>query len=65
MNGVSSLSRKSGNGTQAIAWGINEDRYRKVLESESLQPGQAAEAGLQIYYSSLHDILSFPCEVST
>lgn len=51
-----------GNGTQAIAWGINEEYYRKTLESESNPAEQALEPGLQIYYGSLHDVLSFPCE---
>ena len=58
------LIRDSGNGTQAIVWGINEDYYRKVLESEPKPHNQTTEDGLQIYYGSLHDILSFPCEVS-
>ena len=53
-----------GNGTQAIAWGINEEYHRKILELESLPPDQAPiETGPQIYYGSLHDVLSFPCEV--
>ncbi|KAF9643925.1 histone deacetylase complex protein [Thelephora ganbajun] len=51
-----------GNGTQAIAWGVNEEYYRKLLQSESRSPDQVVETGLQIYYGSLHDILSFPCE---
>jgi len=59
-----SLTDEPGNGTQAIAWGINEEYYRKILESESKPPDQPAETGLQIFYGSLHDILSFPCEVS-
>ena len=55
-----------GNGTQAIVWGINEEYHRKALELESSPPDQVSiETGLQIYYGSLHDILSFPCEVST
>ncbi|KAI0826937.1 Arginase/deacetylase [Trametes gibbosa] len=49
-----------GNGTQAIAWGINEDTYRKQLEADQGAP--AGNPGLQIYYGSIHDILSYPCE---
>ncbi len=50
----------TGNGTQAIAWGINEETYRKQLEAEQGAP--ADKPGLQIYYGSIHDILSYPCE---
>ncbi|EJD50534.1 Arginase/deacetylase [Auricularia subglabra TFB-10046 SS5] len=53
-----------GNGTQTIAWRINEDAYRQELEAEAV-----AEAGqppkptpLRFYYGSVHDILSYPCE---
>ncbi|KAH9851780.1 Arginase/deacetylase [Lenzites betulinus] len=49
-----------GNGTQAIAWGINEETYRKKLEAESGVP--AGNPGLQVYYGSIHDVLSYPCE---
>ncbi|KAI0632257.1 Arginase/deacetylase [Trametes polyzona] len=49
-----------GNGTQAIAWGINEETYRKKLEAEHGAP--AGKPGLQVFYGSLHDILSYPCE---
>ncbi|EIW59314.1 Arginase/deacetylase [Trametes versicolor FP-101664 SS1] len=49
-----------GNGTQAIAWGINEETYRKQLEAEQGAP--ADKPGLQVYYGSIHDILSYPCE---
>ncbi|KAI8978747.1 Arginase/deacetylase [Trametes punicea] len=49
-----------GNGTQAIAWGINEETFRKQLEAEH---GAAADKpGLQVYYGSIHDVLSYPCE---
>ena len=58
------LIHEIGNGTQAIVWGINEECHRKTLESESLPPDQGSVGTeLQIYYGSLHDILSFPCEV--
>ncbi|KAI0769127.1 Arginase/deacetylase [Trametes elegans] len=49
-----------GNGTQAVAWGINEETYRKQLEAEHGAPD--SKPGLQIYYGSIHDILSYPCE---
>ncbi|OBZ68784.1 Histone deacetylase HOS3 [Grifola frondosa] len=49
-----------GNGTQAIAWQINEETYRKNLEQQGGAPLGKSE--LQIYYGSVHDILSFPCE---
>lgn len=49
-----------GNGTQAIAWQINEESYRKRLEAESGAPSD--KPGLQVYYGSIHDILSYPCE---
>ena len=48
-----------GNGTQAIAWQINEESYRKQLEVEA---GAPHEPGLKMYYGSVHDILSYPCE---
>ncbi|KIJ60230.1 hypothetical protein HYDPIDRAFT_32485 [Hydnomerulius pinastri MD-312] len=52
-----------GNGTQSIVWQINEETYRQTLESE-FSPGEEppSKPGPQIYYGSLHDILSFPCE---
>ncbi|KDQ50523.1 hypothetical protein JAAARDRAFT_582422 [Jaapia argillacea MUCL 33604] len=52
-----------GNGTQSIVWQINEETYRKTLESE-YSPGDKppSKPGLQIYYGSIHDILSYPCE---
>ncbi|KAF7422943.1 hypothetical protein PC9H_011107 [Pleurotus ostreatus] len=48
-----------GNGTQSIAWQINEETYRKTIEAEA---GASAKPGPQIYYGSIHDILSYPCE---
>ena len=59
-----------GNGTQAIAWSINAETHRKRLESIArleaegppLTGGNEERPGLQIFYASLHDILSFPCE---
>ncbi|CDO69860.1 hypothetical protein BN946_scf184884.g19 [Trametes cinnabarina] len=49
-----------GNGTQSIAWSINEETYRKQLEVEHGAP--AGKPGLQVFYGSIHDILSYPCE---
>ncbi|KAL1746541.1 hypothetical protein HDZ31DRAFT_81126 [Schizophyllum fasciatum] len=49
-----------GNGTQSLIWQINEETYRQTLESEAGAPD--VKPGPQIYYSSLHDILSYPCE---
>ncbi|KAG8811871.1 hypothetical protein FRC17_002303 [Serendipita sp. 399] len=64
-----------GNGTQAIAWAINAESNRKRLSEEAVKQStldnevpqtmkSALEGtpGLQIFYASLHDILSFPCE---
>lgn len=57
-----------GNGTQAIAWGINAETHRKRLEWEAKMAMEESNErtenprGLQIFYASLHDILSFPCE---
>ncbi|KAJ8514275.1 hypothetical protein ONZ45_g8169 [Pleurotus djamor] len=50
----------NGNGTQSIVWQINEETYRQTLESEG---GVApTKIGPKVYYGSLHDILSYPCE---
>lgn len=50
-----------GNGTQSLIWQINEETYRQTLEHAYAK--NDASPGLQVYYGSLHDILSFPCEV--
>ena len=57
--------RGTGNGTQSIVWQINEETYRRTLESEHTPPetSSSTKPGPQIYYGSIHDILSFPCEV--
>ena len=52
----------SGNGTQSIAWQINEEAYRKDLESH-YAPSGTSKPSLRVFYGSMHDILSFPCEV--
>ncbi|KAF8624393.1 hypothetical protein AX15_005879 [Amanita polypyramis BW_CC] len=49
-----------GNGTQSIVWKINEETYRQVLEKEA--GGSVSKTGPQIFYGSIHDILSYPCE---
>ncbi|CAL1712270.1 unnamed protein product [Somion occarium] len=49
-----------GNGTQSIVWQINEESYRNTIEASN--GSQAAKIGPQIFYGSLHDVLSYPCE---
>ncbi|KAG1732391.1 arginase deacetylase [Suillus paluster] len=54
-----------GNGTQSIVWQINEETYRQTLESEQSPSEPNAppfKHGPQIFYGSIHDVLSFPCE---
>ncbi|EIN12906.1 Arginase/deacetylase [Punctularia strigosozonata HHB-11173 SS5] len=60
-----------GNGTQSIVWQINEETYRKSQELEAQRRfAESAEndiklpdaAGLQVFYGSIHDVLSYPCE---
>ncbi|CAE6404063.1 unnamed protein product [Rhizoctonia solani] len=53
-----------GNGTQSITWKLNAETHRKKLESEAQRAAGILDEpeGLQIYYGSLHDILSYPCE---
>jgi hypothetical protein len=50
-----------GNGTQSIVWQINEETYRQSLERDN--EGSVPGEGPQIFYGSIHDILSYPCEV--
>ncbi|KAG5653747.1 hypothetical protein H0H81_010834 [Sphagnurus paluster] len=50
-----------GNGTQSIVWQINEETYRQKLEADAGAP-DPGRPGLQLYYGSVHDILSYPCE---
>jgi hypothetical protein len=50
----------AGNGTQSIVWQINEEAYQTKLAAEA---GAPPKPGLHLYYGSVHDILSFPCEV--
>lgn len=55
----------AGNGTQSIAWQINEETYRNSLEDDAVEGEVKPKLpGLKVYYGSIHDILSFPCEVS-
>ncbi|KAF9816382.1 hypothetical protein IEO21_04135 [Rhodonia placenta] len=49
-----------GNGTQSIAWQINEETYRKTIEEMHGAP--AGKPGLRMFYGSIHDVLSYPCE---
>lgn len=42
-------------------WQINEETYRNTLEAS--RGSTSAKTGPQIYYGSMHDILSYPCEV--
>ncbi|KAG2009625.1 histone deacetylase clr3 [Coprinopsis cinerea AmutBmut pab1-1] len=49
-----------GNGTQSIVWQINEETYRQKLEQEAGAPN--VKPGAQVFYGSIHDILSYPCE---
>ncbi|KAJ6585574.1 histone deacetylase complex protein [Mycena capillaripes] len=49
-----------GNGTQSIAWQMNEETYRQTLETEGGAP--PTKKGPRVYYGSIHDILSYPCE---
>ncbi|KAF8600397.1 Arginase/deacetylase [Ceratobasidium sp. AG-I] len=56
-----------GNGTQSIAWKINAQTHRESLERAARRAAGQEEfssdqEGLQIYYGSLHDVLSYPCE---
>ncbi|THH30542.1 hypothetical protein EUX98_g3648 [Antrodiella citrinella] len=49
-----------GNGTQSIVWQINEETYRNTLEES--YGSSSSKPGPQVYYGSIHDILSYPCE---
>ncbi|KAK4057630.1 histone deacetylase [Microbotryomycetes sp. JL221] len=65
-----------GNGTQDIAWRINSEANRTLLDFQASSPrkvspkkGSTVPSGpsnppekLQIFYGSLHDIYSYPCE---
>jgi acetoin utilization deacetylase AcuC-like enzyme len=52
-----------GDGSQAIAWHVNEMTNQEQRISRSPRHNATAR-GLQIAYLSLHDIYSFPCEDS-
>ncbi|KAF8527331.1 histone deacetylase domain-containing protein [Gautieria morchelliformis] len=51
-----------GNGTQSIVWQINEEAYRQDLESEEEEVRTSSPSPLRVYYGSIHDPLSYPCE---
>jgi len=46
----------TGNGTQSIVWQINEEAYQSKLAAEA---GAPPKPSLQVYYGSVHDIMSF------
>jgi histone deacetylase HOS3 len=47
-------------------WQINEETHRQTLETEAQEGAvSSTKPGLQVYYGSIHDILSYPCEVCT
>jgi acetoin utilization deacetylase AcuC-like enzyme len=50
-----------GDGSQAIAWKINE-RTNKIGQASHSPKHSSTAPGLRIGYFSLHDIYSFPCE---
>lgn len=54
-----------GNGTQSIVWSINAETTRKDEEAAAQRAaGQIPPpSGLKVFYGSVHDILSYPCEV--
>ncbi|CAE6337205.1 unnamed protein product [Rhizoctonia solani] len=53
-----------GNGTQSVTWKLNAETHRKQLEAGARHAAGIPDhpEGLQIYYGSLHDVLSYPCE---
>lgn len=51
----------AGNGTQSIVWQINEEAHRRQLELG--EHGSSGPSPLRVYYGSIHDPLSYPCEV--
>lgn len=57
-----------GNGSQSLAWRINDEGQRirgEMLarrEAEKMMGGNGEAEPLQIFYGSLHDIESYPCE---
>jgi hypothetical protein len=63
---------RPGNGTQSLVWSINAEAERLELEDRARTAAAAEEGNLQprdtkrrlkMFYGSLHDILSYPCEV--
>ena len=57
------LTESQGNGTQSIVWQINEETYHQKLDTEGGETPPATP-GMQVYYGSVHDVLSYPCEVT-
>ncbi|KAJ7884316.1 hypothetical protein B0H14DRAFT_2240059, partial [Mycena olivaceomarginata] len=50
-----------GNVAQSLVWEVNEMTYRQTLETEGGPP--AAQTSLKMYYGSIHDAVSYPCEL--
>lgn len=70
---IMDLDLHHGNGTQSLAWRINEESFRRNLENKAKEEAVKWSEGkgkekekekkpLEIFYSSLHDIESYPCE---
>ncbi|KAL7410441.1 histone deacetylase domain-containing protein, partial [Mrakia frigida] len=52
-----------GNGTQDIALRLNADTHHEELLIEGGKPPAAnGKRGMKVFYGSVHDIYSFPCE---
>jgi histone deacetylase HOS3 len=50
-----------GDGSQAIAWSINQ-KTNQLRQASRSPRGTSISPGLRVGYFSLHDIYSFPCE---
>lgn len=71
---IMDLDLHHGNGTQSLAWRINEESFRRNLEDKAKEEAvkgseetngkgkEKEKKPLEIFYSSLHDIESYPCE---
>ena len=52
-----------GNGTQDIALRLNSDTHNEELAVDGGKPAATnGKRGLKVFYGSVHDIYSFPCE---
>ena len=54
------LGRAPYNQEEKIAWSINAATHKQELQNSDNKDNKR---GLKFYYASLHDILSYPCEV--